>query len=80
MDVKLYFKFHSNICIGPRDIEENVKFGDLKMGSNYVKSTVKINGLCMLCCLMIFNTNIKFQSDIGNSSRDIEENVNIRHF
>ena len=80
MDVKLHFKFHSNICIGPRDIEENVKFLDLKMGSNYVKSTVKINGLGMLCCIMIHNTNKKFQSDISNSSRDIEENVNIRHF
>ena len=34
-------------------------------------------GLGMGCCLMILHTNIKFQNNICDSSRDIEENVKV---
>lgn len=34
----------------------------------------------MLCCLMILNTNIKFQNKIFYSSRDIEGNENFGQF
>ena len=45
-------------------------------GSNYVILIIKIMGRDVFCCLIILSTNIKYQSNICNSYRDIEGNVN----